>query len=207
MMVCASNATERGRTEGWCDEDIASALDVDVSDISDIRSAMEGRVLDGDFLTGWKKRQPDREDGSAERARAWREKQKQAKSTDATSSPNATERNRTQPNATEPPEVDIEIDVEKIQSNNSSARTKTELLYLAVFAEKEGHLKRLFPQHDYEIVKEGCLAHYRSSPPTVDPYDTIYKWFQRQQAIAPIVVPKRKQGYQGVSDDLKKALS
>lgn len=77
MMVCASNATERGRTEGWCDEDIATALDMETSQVTAIRESMQGRVLDGDYLAGWSKRQPAREDETAAtRAKAWREEQK-----------------------------------------------------------------------------------------------------------------------------------
>lgn len=95
MLVCASNATERGRTHGWYDEDVASALDLDCSSVATIREAMQGRVLDGDYLKGWEKRQPKREDNSAGRAKEWREEQKQLKEE---------ERNRTQPNATERPD-------------------------------------------------------------------------------------------------------
>src|SRR5690606_31641976 len=34
-------------------------------------------VMDGDRVAGWSKRQPAREDGSAERAKAWRERRKE----------------------------------------------------------------------------------------------------------------------------------
>ena len=81
ILVSASNATERGRTQGLQIEDISSALDTDVEKIGDVLKAMQGRVLQGDVVTGWDKRQPIREDSSAERAKQWRE------------------RNRTQPNA------------------------------------------------------------------------------------------------------------
>jgi|ERR1035437_5372732 hypothetical protein len=94
MLVCASNATERGRTQGWCDEDIATALDIETDDVIVIREAMQGRVLDGDYLIGWEKRQPLREDGSADRGKAFRERQKQEKE-EVKTQPNATERNRT----------------------------------------------------------------------------------------------------------------
>jgi hypothetical protein len=87
LITDAANANERGRTH-VNDEDIASALDLEIEQISSIREAMQGRVLDGNYLTGWDVRQPLREDNSAERSKAWREKQK-------------TERNRTQQNATE----------------------------------------------------------------------------------------------------------
>ncbi|MGK5049505.1 hypothetical protein ACQ4WP_26955 [Janthinobacterium sp. GB4P2] len=107
MMTLASNATERGRTQGFKDEDIATALDLDALQVTAIRDAMQGRVLDGDHLTGWEKRQPIREDGSAERGKQHRETERLKKEveslknelTEATS--NATERSQTQPNARE----------------------------------------------------------------------------------------------------------
>jgi hypothetical protein len=99
MMTCAStqpNAAERGRTVGWVDEDIATALDLSTDQVIAIRSAMQGRVLDDDHLSGWEKRQPIREDETAAaRAKAWREAQKPAESGDDQTQPNATERNRT----------------------------------------------------------------------------------------------------------------
>lgn len=101
MLVCASNATERGRTQGWCDEDIASALDMKVEQVKAICAAMQGRVLDGDYLTGWEKRQPKREDNSSERARAWRDMKKKE-----INSSNGQERKRTQPNAKKRPDKD-----------------------------------------------------------------------------------------------------
>jgi hypothetical protein len=91
MLVCASNATERGRTQSFNSEDVASALDLDTEQVEQIIAAMQGRVLDGDLLKGWGNRQVAREDGSAERAKAWREAQKAA----SERTPNATERKRT----------------------------------------------------------------------------------------------------------------
>lgn len=95
MLTCASNASERGRTEGWNDEDVATALDIELEQVEAIREAMQGRVLEGDYLTGWEKRQPLREDeGAAARAKAWREAQKAAKEQQQTQ-PNAAERTET----------------------------------------------------------------------------------------------------------------
>ena len=91
LLVIASNATERGRTQNVCSEDLASALDLDAEQIDVILSAMQGRVLDGDMVSGWAKRQVEREDGSAERAKRWREAQKEAKQAQA----NAAERKQT----------------------------------------------------------------------------------------------------------------
>lgn len=100
LLTDASNAPERGRTLAN-DEDIGSALDLDPQQVSAIRSAMQGRVLDGDRLTGWEKRQPKKEDNSANRSKAWREAQKDS---------NDIERSRTQSNATERPDkIQIQI--------------------------------------------------------------------------------------------------
>lgn len=81
MLTNASKAQERGTLANWNDEDVGAAIDVDAEHIAAIREAMQGKTLDGDRLTGWERRQPKREDGAAERAKEWRE------------------RNRTQPNA------------------------------------------------------------------------------------------------------------
>ncbi|EOL5366751.1 DnaT-like ssDNA-binding domain-containing protein [Escherichia coli] len=66
-------------------EDLASALDVTEEVIDSILQAMQGRVLDGDLITGWEKRQVAKEDNGnvsqtakspAERKRAQREREK-----------------------------------------------------------------------------------------------------------------------------------
>lgn len=78
MMVAASKADERGTLASWEDEDVAAALDMDEEDVTAIRTAMQGKVLDGDKLKGWSNRQPKRErdDDSAERVRRHRERQR-----------------------------------------------------------------------------------------------------------------------------------
>jgi hypothetical protein len=97
LMVSASaNANERGRTQDFECEDCAAALDLECDAVEAIIQAMTGKVIDKDgMLTGWEKRQPKREDSSAERAKAWRD-----------------ERKRTQANASERPETDADTDTE-----------------------------------------------------------------------------------------------
>jgi hypothetical protein len=104
LLVCGSNATERGRTQSFCSEDVANALDIETEQVDAILAAMQGRVLDGDVLRGWAKRQVEREDGAAERAKAWREARKAEKSAES----NASERNRTQPERKQTPDKDTE---------------------------------------------------------------------------------------------------
>ena len=120
LLVTASNASERGRTHQANAEDLASALDMETSQIEAILTAMQGRVLDGDILTGWSSRQPEREDGSADRARKWREARKHAAPRDFDSQgsqlvddertqANANERKRTQDTDT-----DTDTDIKSI---------------------------------------------------------------------------------------------
>lgn len=77
MVSASSNADRRGEYTAKA-EDIASALDMEDASVESILTAMQGRVLEKNYLTGWKKRQPVREDGSAERAKKWRESRKRA---------------------------------------------------------------------------------------------------------------------------------
>lgn len=116
LMVCGSmNDAERGRTQSFNAEDVASALDLETEQVTAIAAAMQGRVLDGDTLTGWEKRQVQREDGSAERAKAWREAQKR-------SGPplNAGERKRTL-------DKDTEKDTEEKKTKGKRAAARTSL--------------------------------------------------------------------------------
>lgn len=87
LMVDASRNVTRGHVTVTA-EDVASALDVTDEAIEAIFKAMQGRVLDGDRLSGWEKRQPKREDAgnpdtgaksAAERKQAQREREKKAR--------------------------------------------------------------------------------------------------------------------------------
>lgn len=122
VLANASNAYERGRTQGLCSEDIASSLDVDTDQVDSVLSAMQGRVMDGCVVTGWSKRQPSREDGSAERAKAWRNKKKISENPKESGA----ERNRTQPNAEERPDTDTDTDTERAKSLKDIPADKTQ---------------------------------------------------------------------------------
>jgi hypothetical protein len=61
LLVDASRNVTRGHVT-VTKEDIASALDVTDEQVEAVFSAMQGRVLDGDKLSGWEGRQPKRED-------------------------------------------------------------------------------------------------------------------------------------------------
>jgi len=100
FVICnaSGNAAERGKLKNFDSDDVASALDLQESDVSAIMEAMRGKVIDDDNkLTGWEKRQPKREDGTAfQRKQEWKERQR-----------NATERKGSQRDA---PETETETD-------------------------------------------------------------------------------------------------
>lgn len=137
LLVIASNATERGRTQNVCSEDLASALDLDVEQVDAILIAMQGRVLDGEMISGWAKRQVEREDGAAERAKRWREARKEAKQTQS----NATERGRT-------PDKDKDKDKEHSKEAGASG--------FDVFWEA-------WPRSDRKGGKAACLAKWKKA--------------------------------------------
>lgn len=76
FMLMLTSATDDGAVEGWAHEDAAAALDLEPDHVEAIWSAMQGKVLDETNLTGWRKRQPKREDDSKDRVRAFRERKK-----------------------------------------------------------------------------------------------------------------------------------
>lgn len=74
MCENANQSPTRGTLAGWSDEDAAAALDLETEQVAAAREAMQGKVLDGDALTGWEKRNPRREDATAaERKRRQRD--------------------------------------------------------------------------------------------------------------------------------------
>ncbi|WP_317629136.1 phage replisome organizer [Salmonella enterica] len=85
LLVSASRNVTRGHAHVTT-EDLASALDVTEEQISSVLMAMQGRVLDGDYLTGWERRQVKKEDSgnpesramsASERKRKQRERERQ----------------------------------------------------------------------------------------------------------------------------------
>jgi len=77
MLANASaNEERRGTLRNWCNEDEAIAIDIEPEAAEAIYAAMQGKLLDGDRLTGWERRQPKREDSSTDRVRAYRERKK-----------------------------------------------------------------------------------------------------------------------------------
>lgn len=69
----APSSTTPGAT-ALNDDDAASALDLSLDHVRAMREAMQGRLLDGNILSGWARRQMPSTTRAAERARAWRAK-------------------------------------------------------------------------------------------------------------------------------------
>ncbi|XJJ66377.1 hypothetical protein WBP07_13000 [Novosphingobium sp. BL-8A] len=136
MMVNASgNAEQRGTLSGWDDEDAGAALDMDAADVEAIRTAMQGKVLDDDRLTGWSKRQPKREDGTAaQRKQAWKEREaakngaEQRSGTHRNASGTASERSGTHRNAPET-ETETETDIPFSNENGPAAVDPSKIMF------------------------------------------------------------------------------
>lgn len=69
LLVSASESEPRG-FYSIAVEDIASALDSDDESITLILNAMQGRVLDGNKLSGWEQRQPEKDESGVYRSKA-----------------------------------------------------------------------------------------------------------------------------------------
>lgn len=76
----ASDAGNRGGRRGslrnFDPEDVAAALDMEPEEVSRILVAMQGKTLEGEAVRAWESRQPKREDSSAERMRALRDRKR-----------------------------------------------------------------------------------------------------------------------------------
>lgn len=97
MLTTASAADDRGDISSLTNEDAAAALDMDEEDVAAIREAMQGRVIEGNRLSGWERRQPKRErenDHSSQRVKEHRQRAKDAVTKDETPC-NATKRHET----------------------------------------------------------------------------------------------------------------
>jgi hypothetical protein len=80
LLEYASTRDDRGSVAGVDTEEIACCLDITIDDVEQILSAMtEKNLISDDRLSGWEKRQPQREDDSnSERQRRYKEKQRLA---------------------------------------------------------------------------------------------------------------------------------
>lgn len=133
-MLCHAAANEgelRGTMIGWKDDDCAFHLGIDRAIVFSIRSEMEGRLLDGDKVISWTKRQ-FQSDTSRERTQDYRERRK------GTSQSGDEQKQRPNPDVTsrdrhatavrrhgDAPDTDTETDTETERGASPPTRTHT----------------------------------------------------------------------------------
>lgn len=119
----AAQQDDRGSLSGLDHRLIAVALQVPAETVAGVLDAFEAAGLTcAGRVANWSARQPQREDGSAERARAWRERQKSNGSEPDRMDSNATERNRTHANAPDrESEEDQDIDLTTTAASSGDA--------------------------------------------------------------------------------------
>jgi len=181
----ASQASPRGSSATFDCEVYAAWGGLEPEQVEAAVAAMRerGMILTDGMLASWRKRQPEREDGSAERARAWRERRRTQKNETERPEQNRTEQNRdiSKADASLGNEPDIVSPVNTSQSQEglvSSAvsiekhRGKTEELRQALrsLGEQWNALAASFRLPEIEEIKPGstrerqALARLREAP-------------------------------------------
>ena len=122
FMLTAADAST-GALDGFDDEDVGAALDIDPEAVAAIRNAMEGKVIGNGRLSGWDKRQPKRQDDqSTDRVRAFRERQRAA---ETQRGDHETQRNADETQCNAPEEIREE---EKRKKDKGSPAAELELV-------------------------------------------------------------------------------
>ncbi len=167
----ASQATPRGNVSGFDCEVYAAWGGLETEAVEAVVAAMRtrGMILDDSSLASWSKRQPEREDGSAERTKAWRERKNAGETAieTARTQPNATERNR----PTDKRRVDT--DTLSLRSRDAGAeaidRKSAFEKFWKPYPEKVGKpaAERAFAKHFKEIdaITAGLERYIRDKPP------------------------------------------
>lgn len=135
LLVRASMSSPRGIVSGFSAEDTAAALDMDEEAVTSILQAMQSRVLDGDRLSGWERRQPKSEDPTAaERKRAQRERETGPTVTDE----RVTQRHGASRDVTLDTETEADTEQKQTQRGRAPARDRSE--FEAWYAEYPKHV-------------------------------------------------------------------
>lgn len=174
MLTNAScNAADRGTLLAWDHEDAAAALDMDPEQIEAIFDAMQGKVLEGQRLTGWERRQPKREDNSAQRVAKHRAEKK---------------RDVTQGNA---PETDTEEETEVPPSAPRKRRAEGKTMLpedwaappVTALSPKARACAEQWTSASYETVAEAFAMYWRRErKPTADWHAAWCGWIIREHA-------------------------
>lgn len=188
MMIKASNrdetqcnAVKRGYITGWSDEDIASALDLKTEDVQSIREAMQGRVLDEDYLTGWEYRQPKKEDNSSVRVKAYRDRKKRH-----VTPCNDMKRSVTQSNTRE---EEIREDKNIRKKRASAYSPQFENIWTTLYPKNDGSKSVAFKSYqreinqgaDHAIIEQGVIAYVAHIQRTGAPVAHFATWLNQQR--------------------------
>jgi hypothetical protein len=131
LMLIANEGETRGTLDGMNVEDVASALDMEEERVVSILNAMEGRLIDDLRLSGWDKRQPNRNDegdektgamSAAERKRNQREREKTSQNQSSVTTSHDESRDVTTSHA---PEAEAEAETEAEKSGKAQAARAT----------------------------------------------------------------------------------
>lgn len=125
MTNASMNHGRRGTLSRWADDVEGAALDLEPDQVAAIRLAMDGLVIEGDRLTGWAARQPERNDDSRDRMRRHRERKRIGRVTpgDANVTPSDAVVTRSDGADSEPTEEDLES-IAPLASESGSARER-----------------------------------------------------------------------------------
>lgn len=184
----ASENEDRGSIKNLRAEDVASALDIETEQVEQILDAMQGRVINGEKLSGWDKRQPVREDDSSSRVKSYRARKSNDKKEDVTQC-NA---HVTQCNA---PDTDTDTDTDK-QITPSAPNVKTKSPVIEKIPLKSGGEKpitadvvdeysKLYPSLD--VVKElramraWCISNPAKQKTKAGVMRFVNGWLAREQ--------------------------
>ena len=175
MMTTASAADDRGSLSSLNIEDAAAALDMDEDQIAAILGAMDGRVISDGRLSGWERRQPKREDDSAQRVREFRKRN--AEKTLETKGNNR-KRNVTQRNAPDTEEIredntplpplgdEPSIEDRTVSAWNEAATGSPLPQARSLTPERARHLKARIKEHGeeavFEAIRNMCASDFHS---------------------------------------------
>ncbi len=121
MLECASQSNPRGELSGWVHEDVAAALGYAEEEVAAIHDAMQGKTLDGDALSGWKRRQPKAEDATAGARKQAQRQRDRERSEKVTPSDNEAGHGMSRTVTTETETETEEKDRSSLRSDSSSA--------------------------------------------------------------------------------------
>lgn len=119
FVLMMTNADDDGAMD-WQADDVGAALDLEPEHVEAIHAAMQGKVLDANNLTGWRKRQPKREDNSTERVREFRKRRETQCNADETQR-NAPEKRREEEIREE--KKDTTVHSEQVAARETDGRT------------------------------------------------------------------------------------